>query len=411
MDNLTHSLAGLAIAETALRLRPSKLRGPLYTASLLANNFPDLDSAYASFLSKPLGYVLHHRGHTHTFLSLIPQALLILLAMFAYSRFRKQKWERGDWMQIALLTCLGIAVHIALDSLNSYGVHPFWPWNNSWYSFDAVFILEPAMWLSLAPPLALAAPGKWRKAVYWGLFLAALGLVWGVSFVPLTMKIIYTLLAVGFVASALYFDATQRIIISICYCLILASSLVIISQAVGGAIRANAEQGNPEWTVEDVVRTPDPANPLCWNIIVIGSTSPPNADYWVKEGRFRLPLVPRDSEICEHDPFSDKSAQVKALPLFPAGELSGIIWRHEFRRPLKELQDLARSSCHFGAFLQFARAPFWHRDGDKLYFGDLRYDRDASRGFSEFETLPTMPCPGNLPGWKSQIHSLLQVTD
>jgi inner membrane protein len=387
------------------------LRGPIYAASVIANNFPDIDFAYATFLSKPLGYILHHRGHTHTLLALLPQVILILLGFFAYSRLRKQKWQQRDWGLLAFITCLGIFVHITLDSLNSYGVHPFWPWNNAWYSFDAVFIIEPAMWLALAPPLAFAAQAKWSKALFWGIFLGALGLVWGVDIVPLTMKIIYTLLAFGCVASATYFDPTQRIIIAICYCLIMTSSLVIISQAVGGSIRANAELENPEWTLEDVVRTPFPANPLCWNFFALGYTSTPNSEYLVKEGRYRLPIVPRDSSLCERDIYSDRNAQVKALPAYPGADLAGILWRNEFRRPAKELQALSRSSCHFGAFLQFARVPFWHMNEDRLYFGDLRYDRDPSKGFSEFEIAPQARCPGNLPGWKSQVQWLLQVTD
>jgi hypothetical protein len=48
-----------------------------------------------------------------------------------------------------LLIAIALASHLALDALNSYGVHPFYPVDNKWYFGDAVFILEPWLWLLL----------------------------------------------------------------------------------------------------------------------------------------------------------------------------------------------------------------------------------------------------------------------
>ena len=411
MDNVTHSLVGLAIAETTLRGRESKLRGPLYFASFVATNIPDLDFIYAKFLAKPLGYVLHHRGHTHTLISILPQALLVLLMMFLYSRWKKLRWSGADWRSLTLVSFLGVGVHLLLDSLNSYGVHPFWPWNNTWYYLDAIFILEPMFWIALAPMLAVAAPGRWRKAIYWGIFGGALAMLFFVGFMPLGMQIFYVLCGIAFALTALYFNAAQRAVLASAYCVIFVSLLVIISQGVAGSVRSRIDQMNPEDSVADVVRTPFPGNPLCWNFHAVGSNSV-NATYWIRSGRFQLPFLTSRTDFCS-EYFQSKEKNVPQRPLAgdPSSERAGITWSGEFLKPLAELQVAARSSCQFGAFLQFARAPFWIENGERLYFGDIRYDRDSSKGFAEFESNANAPCPRNLPGWRAPIHDLLRITD
>ncbi len=41
--------------------------------------------------------------------------------------------------------CLAGLSHILLDFTNNYGVRPFWPFSEKWYSWDIVFIVEPIM--------------------------------------------------------------------------------------------------------------------------------------------------------------------------------------------------------------------------------------------------------------------------
>ena len=72
MDNLTHTLAGLLLAEAAVQARsrhgePSApFRTAAYLSSAFVNNAPDLDFVYAGITERPFGYLLHHRGHSHT---------------------------------------------------------------------------------------------------------------------------------------------------------------------------------------------------------------------------------------------------------------------------------------------------------------------------------------------------------
>ena len=67
MENLTHSLIGATLAELFVprSASPAK-RGLFFTVGVVAANLPDADLVYARITAPPLGYLLHHRGHTHT---------------------------------------------------------------------------------------------------------------------------------------------------------------------------------------------------------------------------------------------------------------------------------------------------------------------------------------------------------
>ena len=55
------------------------LRLPLVSRPLSGND--DLDLVLTALAPAPLGYLLHHRGHTHTLLYVLPQALTLLAAV------------------------------------------------------------------------------------------------------------------------------------------------------------------------------------------------------------------------------------------------------------------------------------------------------------------------------------------
>ena len=57
---------------------------------------------------------------------------------------------------------IALGSHVPLDALNSYGVHPFYPVDSSWYFGDAVFIFEPGFWIVLG--LAAAWNARTRTA-------------------------------------------------------------------------------------------------------------------------------------------------------------------------------------------------------------------------------------------------------
>src|SRR5689334_432126 len=86
MDNITHSVVGLGIGALIDRsVAPEPDPGAqrmrtrlLLTLGCLASNFPDLDLVLTRLLQAPLGYLLHHRGHTHTLAGALGEIVLLL---------------------------------------------------------------------------------------------------------------------------------------------------------------------------------------------------------------------------------------------------------------------------------------------------------------------------------------------
>ena len=135
MDNLTHSVVGLgigALVDRSLPDEPSPERQRVRTRMLLvigflASNFPDLDLVLTHLLEPPLGYLLQHRGHTHTLIGALGELVLLLAAIWllwpsARRLLRESGAARGGAVAGAVI---GLLLHIGMDSLNVYGVHPF----------------------------------------------------------------------------------------------------------------------------------------------------------------------------------------------------------------------------------------------------------------------------------------------
>src|SRR5690606_20591590 len=142
----------------------SRLRKVYWLVSILGNNLPDLDILYAGLtLNGRLGYLLHHRGHTHTLLiGLLQGAIIGAVAQYWLKRNVKNlsSWdEKAIWF----LSLLSPVIHLGMDSLNNYGVHPFWPFWNGWMYGDSVFIIEPLLWLALFPVVYFVTTNRrWR---------------------------------------------------------------------------------------------------------------------------------------------------------------------------------------------------------------------------------------------------------
>jgi inner membrane protein len=134
-------------------------RTALATLTLtLAAEAPDLD-VFTRFRGPAFGFA-HHRGFTHSFLGVPLVAGLVVAFVYGVWRIRKRKVNNANlpprWGLLFVYACVAGFSHILLDFTNNYGVRPFWPFSEKWYSWDIVFIVEPVMLLFLV--LGLVAP-------------------------------------------------------------------------------------------------------------------------------------------------------------------------------------------------------------------------------------------------------------
>jgi inner membrane protein len=190
LEPLTHFLTGACLGRAGLN-RKSALATLTVT---LAAEAPDLD-VVGDTRGEVFGFA-HHRGFTHSFLGIALVAGAVVGFVYLIWRLRGAKSKdpelRPRWGILFGFAYLAGLSHILLDFTNSYGVRPFWPFSERWYSWDIVFIVEPTMWILLLGGLLIPTIfhlvnqeiGPRRKAPYGqvGAVLALLGVValWGV---------------------------------------------------------------------------------------------------------------------------------------------------------------------------------------------------------------------------------------
>jgi inner membrane protein len=182
MDNLTHTLVGLAAAKAGLeRLSPGAT-----AVCLLAANAPDADIVAA--LGGSWFYLKHHRGITHSIVGTLALALLIPLLFYAGDRLIARLRARPPRVRLRGLLIASLllsASHPLMDWTNNYGVRPLLPWSGRWFYGDLVYIIDPWLWLSLGgASFLLTATARWRT-IAWG----ALALLATVVFVVLPLRV------------------------------------------------------------------------------------------------------------------------------------------------------------------------------------------------------------------------------
>jgi inner membrane protein len=144
MDNLCHTLTGAAFGETGLKRRTRFGNATL----MIAANLPDLD-VLAFATSVPA--VALRRGWTHGTLAqlLLPVALTGVMLLIARLRPARGDTPPVNTGWLLVLSYIGVLSHVALDLLNSYGVRLLMPFSPRWFYGDAVFIIDPWIWLAL----------------------------------------------------------------------------------------------------------------------------------------------------------------------------------------------------------------------------------------------------------------------
>jgi inner membrane protein len=143
VEPITHFLFGATLSRAGLNRKTA-----LATATMtLAAEAPDLD--IVSRIGGSVSVFAHHRGFTHSFLGLPLVAAVVVGFMYIVWRLRGRRTRDPNlpprWGVLFGYAYLAGLSHILLDFTNSYGVRPFWPFSERWYSWDIVDIIEPVL--------------------------------------------------------------------------------------------------------------------------------------------------------------------------------------------------------------------------------------------------------------------------
>ncbi|HEX5344666.1 MAG TPA: metal-dependent hydrolase [Duganella sp.] len=380
MDNITHSIIGFGVGEVVHRSLPAEADSVsqrvrhrlLLVACALASNFPDLDLFLTKLLPDPLGYLLNHRGHTHTLLWAVPQALLLaaLLWLCWPSARALLRTSRPARLGLALSVGIGLALHLLMDFTNSYGVHPWYPFDGRWLYGDMVFIIEPLFWVAIGVPMALIMRWRWLRmtgllALFAALvFFAAREYIgWG-SFLALLL----IAAACGFAQWRAGEQGRGGLLLALGVSVAFIAVQGVASHAGRARIVAELQRVDPSSRVLDVAMTAFPSQPLCWAYVGIASNG---AQYRLQRGVMSLAEATCPAGLREQ-----------------TQTVSG---------SLHELRALKASSCQVDAWLRFGRMPI-------LAGGVISDYRFATTPRGNFTSLRVAegagaPCPQGVPAW------------
>lgn len=156
MDNLTHTLVGVAISRGFFKKRVAYATSAL----AIAANLPDLDMIYSWPGIRTIEF---HRGLLHSVWMLPVWAVIVAWVL----RWAVRRWPPkrevgaaaplpvpGFGMAMAL-GLAGVGSHVLLDWTNSYGIRLFAPFSQHWYALDLMPIWDPWVWMFLGAILGV----------------------------------------------------------------------------------------------------------------------------------------------------------------------------------------------------------------------------------------------------------------
>ena len=346
---------------------------------MLAANAPDID--VFSYLRGEYFALSFRRGITHGWPALLILAFVVTALVLGYDRAvrrrRNPEAEPARAGPLLALSMIGVLTHPALDWLNTYGMRWGLPFGDAWTYGDALFIIDPWIWLVLGGALFLVSSRSFGSLAAWALLSALASLViLTFSFGTVTKSI----WAAGLVTIAVLrfhrrtSPAPRRLpfaalaIVAVYISTLVASDLVARRQ-----VRASA--GSIGLRVQDVMVAPSPANPFHAEVEVMTDTGfVPGVHRWT--GSSRVELRPED-----------------IVPLLegPVGV------------PVEELERiaaLARLEPEVVRYLLWSRYPYVRIEpegtGWWVQFSDARYDgRSGTGGLSGLRVrIPDCACHG-----------------
>lgn len=307
--------------------------------------------------------------------------------------------RRGVFLAIAA----GLLLHLAMDFLNSYGIHPFYPFSARWWYGDMLFIVEPVLWVAAGVPLVLMLK---RRIARWTLLgLMATGLLWCAHAGFLHWASMVLLALVGIVVGAAQVPSRakndRRGRRGLCAGLAVCCAFVAM-QGVGSARGAHAlatelRQRDPASLLLDASMTAYPANPLCWSFITVERDTAADS-YRLRRGVLSLVPTVLAAEQCPAGLGGGAQAETTS---------TAIALLSDEHASVAALRQLAQNNCFFRAWLRFARIP--QVSGQRA--SDGRFGAFSTPNFSTIDLarFAGHACPANVPGWDFPRADLLRM--
>jgi len=147
MDPITHGIAGVLLGKGYFADRKGAIA---IFALTLGAVFPDVDEVAVAFSHDPLAIVKYHRGITHSFVAM--PAWAALLALGTVWAAKRLKIAAPSWAALTAIYIAGIASHIVLDGMTSFGTRMWLPISNARVAWDVLFIVDLAFTAVLLLP-------------------------------------------------------------------------------------------------------------------------------------------------------------------------------------------------------------------------------------------------------------------
>jgi inner membrane protein len=342
MDNVTHSLIGVALGHVVLKafergktsgrekissqektstggseqsfVRSPRFRALVLWTSILSNNAPDSDVVFPWVMKTlhlggndpRLNQLLQHRGFTHTvaaapILGLISLALAWVFSGASRSEvgFKKEMSQNGFWLKLWGLGMLGVLCHLGADLWNDYGIHPFWPFSNHWFYGDFIFIIEPLIWFSILPLAFFESKRRSLQGFVLFLFFLMIGLIFFGPYSSWFGRNGVTAGVLGWAAFAWFWqwrvsrtqgggssDTPQtsskfaNFVPAVGLLSLVLAIFFVSSQIVKKGLSDLIAKEVPAERIVQLGRSPAPANPFCWRVLV--ATVGPGDRYTVR---------------------------------------------------------------------------------------------------------------------------------
>ena len=380
MDNLTHSLVGLAAAKAGM-----ERWSPMATAvCVLASNVPDID--ILATLGGRWFYLHNHRGITHSIVGTLALALLIPVLFYAgdflYAKIRKRQ-RRVKFLGLLLASLILSASHLLMDWTNNYGVRPLLPWSGRWYYGDLCFIADPWIWLTVGgASFLLTSKRTWQK-IFWAalaLLLTVLVFLFPLENAGVTYPNVFRVLWIAATLALIFTGWKTRLVSHYGNKIALVALALVIVYWGGLALAHRAALSRAEAVAENlalhnneklgrIAAMPVLADPFRWQCV---------ADTDRSTYRFYISLLGSDED-----------------------SLSTAFRFEKPREQEAEAVERAAKDERAGVFLDFARFPAESVEGDCLSgllveFADLRYTEPGRSQRGTFSLNVTVDCDAEM---------------